>query len=111
MSEKTEMTLAAWHSEGIRRFGPDEMNWRFVCPLCGHVAAPRDFKKYRDKGATPDSAYKECIGRYGGAGGLNEEEIPVPCDYAAYGLIRLAPVQVRAENGALVECFAFDGVE
>ncbi len=105
--QKQVMSVAHWYNEAIKRFGPDEAQWRFVCPLCGHVAAVEDFRQYAEQGATPASAYQECIGRYHGKGGLNEEEIPVPCDYAAYGFIKLAPVQVEAEDGALVESFAF----
>ena len=110
MSEETgkkiEMTQAAWHNEAIKRFGPDESKWRFVCPLCGHVAAVEDYRKHKDKGAQPHSAYQECIGRYEGAGGLLEDKVPCPCDYAGYGLIRLSPIIVTLPDGKTTESFA-----
>lgn len=49
-------TLEAWRAEGRRRFGAAFDRWRFVCPLCAHVAEVGDFRPYASKGATPDSA-------------------------------------------------------
>lgn len=33
-----------WQAEAVRRFGPDQMKWKFVCPSCGHVASIQDWK-------------------------------------------------------------------
>lgn len=83
------------------------MNWRFVCPVCKNVAAIREFQHYKDKGADPNSATCECIGRYSGAvSGLDGKK--KPCDYAGYGLFRLSPVIVVREDGTETHCFAFD---
>lgn len=32
-------SVEEWQAEGKRRFGEDVKKWRFVCPMCGHVAA------------------------------------------------------------------------
>ncbi|MBU0846480.1 hypothetical protein KKH23_04770 [Patescibacteria group bacterium] len=76
-----EYTLKIWLEEAIRRFGPDPLNWNFVCPTCGHVQCGEDFAKINPPLAKDPKniAYQECIGRYDKkAGG---------CDFVAYGLI------------------------
>ena len=49
----TRYTFEEWNAEGARRFGADQMKWRFVCPACGHVAAVQDWK---DAGAPVEAA-------------------------------------------------------
>jgi len=107
MNDKTrKMTLEEWLAEGRRRFGPDSMNWKFVCPMCGHIQSVTDFKQYQDRGATPDSARHECIGRY-----MDEckdafsEDGKGPCNYAGYGLFKFSPIIVVADGN---ECLCFD---
>jgi len=83
-----------WLAEGSRLFGPGEtnwMDWRFQCPICGHVQTPADFKAI---GQEPQSAYRECIGRYTKGAtdfatkpGANGQKSP--CNYAAYGLLQI----------------------
>ena len=53
-------SVEEWQAEGKRRFGEDVKKWRFVCPMCGHVAAVQDFI---DKGVKDpaNAAYEECI--------------------------------------------------
>ena len=109
------LTKEEWLKEGRALFGLSFRDWRFVCPVCGNVAAIGDYEAYKEQGATPESATKECIGRYrpggkrafgddpGGGGGSGG-----PCDYAGYGLLRLSPVTVTFEDGAEVQSFAFD---
>lgn len=98
------MTYQQWHEEGNRRFGPEFANWKFVCPGCSNVAAVGEFEPFKDKGATPNSATCECIGRYtGGDWGKNTK----PCNYAGYGLFRISPVKVLSPEGTPVNCFAF----
>lgn len=109
---RPRMTIAEWQAEGRRRFGEDEFQWRFVCPACGHVQTVEDFRPYKERGATAESAAKECLGRYLDtrykAFGKNPPKTPKsPCDYAAYGLFRLAPLIVVDEAGHLFECFGF----
>mgnify|MGYP000306211832 CR=1 FL=1 len=91
------MTQEEWHGEGERLFGPDESCWRFVCPICGNVQSPEDFRQYKDSGAEPGSAYKQCLGRYlpGAYSAFGPGKRTGPCDYAAYGLIRLGPIRVE----------------
>ena len=103
------MTQDEWRAEGERLFGPDQCQWRFVCPICGNVQSPEDFRQYKDAGATPASAYKQCIGRYREharrAFGSGEKEVSAPCDFAAYGLFRLGAVRVE---GVDYPIFDFD---
>ena len=94
-----------WLAEGRRRFGEDFHQWKFVCPICKNVAAVKDYQPYADKGATPSSATSECIGRYTGAG--ESRNGSQPCNYAGYGLFRLSPVHVIAEDGHRVHSFGF----
>lgn len=81
------------------------MGWRFVCPICGHVAKTADWKA---AGAGEGSVAFACVGRwldsardaFGGTG-------PGPCNYTGGGLFALNPitVEVDAKKHTL---FAFD---
>ena len=108
-----EMTYDDWMAEGKRRFGEDLAKWKFVCPVCGHIAAVEDFKPHSAAGATPNSATCECIGRYvhGSKAFGPDGKVVGPCDYAGYGLFRLSPVRVSSAPGTTGEyvrhCFAF----
>jgi hypothetical protein len=102
----TTYTEAEWKAEGERRFGADVMKWRFVCPICKNIAAVEDFKPF--KGADPNSATCECIGRYkAGKPAFERKPRSKPCDYAGYGLFRLSPVRVIQDGGKEIHCFAF----
>ncbi len=105
------MTHEEWIAKGEELFGPNFEDWAFECPICKNIAKVKDFKEFADEGATPNSAYKECIGRY------KPDAVPVfcdertgkekPCNYAAYGLFKfVAPVTVIMD-GKEVSCFAF----
>lgn len=88
------MTKAKWHAEGVRRFGDDEMKWRFVCPSCGHIASVQDWK---DAGASSGQVAYSCIGR----NLPNPVEMgvkPGPCNYAGGGLFKLNPMDVDGEG-------------
>lgn len=100
MPGQTEFTEKEWNEKGVELFGLDRFKWAFKCPLCGNIATAEDFRKFADKGARPDSAYQECLGRY--TGGIKGEH---GCDWCAYGLFR-GPVSVKTENG-LVYAFEF----
>jgi hypothetical protein len=101
------MTYEAWREEGTRRFGADFEQWKFVCPVCAHVAKVADFKQFKDRGATPNSATAECIGRYTGAGEFKPPGTG-PCNYAGYGFFRLSPVHVvRDDPNQPTHSFAF----
>jgi hypothetical protein len=107
----TALSLDAWLAEGERRFGPSQLKWRFVCPACAHVQAVEDFRPYKDRGATAETAHFNCIGRYAGArpdAGLNGTgKEKGPCDYTSGGLIDLRPVVVTMPNGETIRSFAF----
>lgn len=101
------LTREEWIAEGTRLFGDDWLTWKFVCPVCGHVAAANDFREYRDKGTTPNSAYQSCIGRFitGSPAAFGTPCVKPghgPCNYAAFGLLRLAPFVVEG-----VQVFGF----
>jgi hypothetical protein len=100
------MSKEDWTALGTQLFGPDMMNWRFVCPACGNVAAVKDFYQYRDKGAQPNAATCDCIGRYDGHIHV-EMGAGKPCNYTGYGLIDLCPVRVM-DGDEEVRCFAFE---
>lgn len=105
-SERLEMTHAQWSAEGARRFGPDVLTWRFVCPSCGHVASVDDWVK---AGAKNQVAFS-CIGRsVGGREAFGEGK--GPCNYAGGGLFRLNPVTVAFDDGHTQEYFAFAAPE
>jgi hypothetical protein len=104
---KVEMTLKEWLRRGRALFGEDMMTWEFVCPSCGHVQTANDFQQYKSLGAKPDSVRQNCIGRFTGTeNGMGSGKSP--CNYAAYGLFRLAPVVVVEDAGHKHECFGFN---
>jgi hypothetical protein len=112
MTEKTEYTLAEWLAEATRRFGPEKLDWKFVCYGCGHVQSPRDFLRASSIASgikdPINEAYQECIGRY--IGGVKWIEMKKgdkgPCDYAAFGLFS-TPIKVTKPDGSVVRVFAF----
>lgn len=96
-----------WHAEGVELFGPDELAWRFVCPSCGHVATPNDWKAAE----APEGAVAfSCVGRW-----MPETKGEIfaksgPCNYAGGGLFGLNPVRIVLDNGKEHRIFAFDRV-
>lgn len=107
----TRLTKEEWQSKGKALFGENTDLWRFVCPGCGSIQSVGDFRPFKDDGATPDSATKECLGRY--TGGVSWANTPNKklkgrrCDYAGYGLLHISPVIV-VDGEKEIECFAFD---
>ena len=95
----TTMTLEEWKAKGTALFGENVLAWKFVCPVCGHVQTPADFEPHQIKGASPASAYQECIGRYTGVGEFREKG-QGPCNYAGYGLFKLSPVRITIDAEA-----------
>lgn len=107
-----------WLAEAVRRFGPNPLNWRFVCPFCGRETSCQEFV---DVGVAINDAHRaatECIGRVVGArGGMKEgretnpDGTPAqPCDWAAFGLfgnLGKGPIVVRVIDGAEQETQAF----
>ena len=87
----TKLTIDEWRSQGAALFGPDEMQWRFICPACNHVASVQD---YKDAGAPPAAVGVACVGRFTNRPRKAFEPGPGPCDYSGLGLICISPVQV-----------------
>jgi hypothetical protein len=112
---KRYLKFEEWKAEGLKLFGDNMKEWRFVCPICGHVQTPRMFK---EAGAEePGRATSECFGRLlpkGKRGGFSKQHsnpnVKSPCDYSAYGFFKLAPIEVEFADGLKVECFGFDDV-
>lgn len=98
-----KMTAEAYIDLGVRLFGEDRWNWRFVCPCCGHVATA---KNYKEAGAPEGAVGYSCVGRWSGAkrGALGEG--PGPCNYAGGGLFAFGPVKIEDR------CYmAFEGMD
>lgn len=109
MSQPTRMTKAEWMAEGLRRFGPDQLQWRFVCPVCGYVQSAKD---YKDAGAPQPAVAFSCVGRWRKRArkAFDNEHGSIksgPCDYAGGGLFRLNPVTLVLEDGKESQLFAF----
>jgi hypothetical protein len=86
------MTKAEWIEEGKKRFGPDIMKWKFVCPSCGFIASVEDWKK---AGASSGEVAFSCIGRrITPERDAFDKSKPGPCNYAGGGLFRLNPLEV-----------------
>lgn len=91
------LTKSQWHAEGLRRFGPDQMTWAFVCPVCHHRQTVADYQK---AGAPEGHIAFSCVGRatpgardaFGGSG-------PGPCNYAGGGLFAVNPVHITDDDG------------
>lgn len=82
--KKVYESLDEWRAEGFKRFGKDIMAWKFKCPMCGHVAAVKDFAEAGVEDPA-NAAYEECIGRYTGKGSPQKGDSS-GCNWAAYGL-------------------------
>lgn len=108
MSDMKLITREEWHRKGTELFGEEMWTWEFVCPSCGNVQKPNDFMPYKDKGATPDSATKECIGRYSNTERVDMCSGKSPCNYASYGLIQLCTTKVVDEDKNKIPVFAFN---
>jgi hypothetical protein len=103
-TEAKKYTLEEWRAEAAKRFGDDPMKWKFVCPSCGHVQTPQD---YKDAGAPSTAVGFSCVGRW--SGNMKKEAFSQdggPCNYAGGGLFRLNPVTVVDPDG--IENHAFD---
>lgn len=98
------ITRDEWVAEGTRRFGPDMMKWKFVCPSCKHVAAASD---WRDAKAPENTVAFSCVGRWSGANvDAFTHKKGGPCNYAGGGLFRINPTCVD-HDGVVHDVFAF----
>jgi len=107
----TLTTYDQWLADGKQRFGQDFLQWRFVCPICHHIAAVADYAPFKDCGANPDSATQECIGRYSKpsfkAFSNSTKDRGQPCNYAVYGLFKFPGVIIEMPDGAKRMAFSF----
>lgn len=81
--------------------------YRFTCPMCGHVAHPRDFVALgvpADRAG--DRAARECIGRAQTPMAKYRKDRQ-PCDWAAFGLFGTCGKGLLVEfpDGKAVEVF------
>lgn len=91
MSAPVKMTEDEWRALGRRLYGDDTMRWRFVCPVCGHIATPADWKA---AGAPENAVAFSCVGRWSGAKHEAFAKGDGPCNYAGGGLFKLNPWSV-----------------
>ena len=106
--QKEYASEAAWREEAVRRFGPDPKGWRFICPLCAHVASVADYKA---AGAPNGAIAFSCVGRWLDKGAFVRDAFTGkgdgPCNYTGGGLINLNPVKVHLDKGEPMYAFAF----
>ena len=87
------MTRKEWLAAGRKRVGEDQNNWKFKCPVCGHVASVQD---YMDAGAPAGAIAFSCIGRWReGSREAISGKGPGPCNYSGGGLFKLNPLEVE----------------
>lgn len=100
------VTQKEWLEEGRQKFGEDFAKWKFVCPMCGHVAGIQDFL---DLGADANDAFQECIGRHLGKGSPEKGDSS-GCNWAAYGLFGTGGkgrIVISEETEKEIEVFQF----
>lgn len=109
------LTHADWIREATTLFGSNPKKWRFVCPVCKHVASTQDWLDAKAQDAVAFS----CIGRWRPnapdafpltrkKGAPKTIQGHGPCNYAGGGLFKLNPVEVLFPDGSKSCCFEFD---
>ena len=93
----------AWEAEGRRRFGNDFMKWRFVCPMCGHIASVEEFKAVG--ASSPNDAFQCCLGRFTGKGAPKEGDSS-GCNWTVNGLFKVGGASV-VHNGNEILIFDY----
>lgn len=101
-----KITFAEFAAEARRRFGDDQLAWKFQCPACGHVASVRDWK---DAGAPETAIAFSCVGRWlpKSRDAFSNDRGPSPCNYAGGGLFKLNPLTVVHSGGREYQMFEF----
>lgn len=113
-----EIPFDEWLEEGIKLFGKDRRDWKFVCPSCGHVQSIRDFEELNKLGISdvkPETVvFFSCIGRFDTR--IAEKDVGTifdkepkrsPCNYTNGGLFCLAIMAIIDENNARHPSFDF----
>lgn len=110
--EWTEISLKDWQAEGLRLFGPDVNNWRFVCPSCGYVQSRRDWTAL---GLNPRQIDMRlgysCIGRWlNPLGSVDFPELSkgTGCKYVGDQHPNISPYTVIISPGEERPTFGFD---
>lgn len=93
--ETKTISFEDWRAEGARLFGPDRAAWRFVCPVCSHVASWSDWKEV---GAPEGAVAFACVGRWTEGSREAFTEGDGPCTYTGGGLFQLNPVRVSKDG-------------
>ena len=101
------LTEDAWNALGVKLYGDDRMQWRFVCPICKHEATVQDWK---DAGAPEGSIAFACVGRWRDGRDAFGGEGPGPCNYTGGGLFSLNPIDIVRPNGGTTSVFNFAGL-
>ena len=105
-----------WMAEGKALFGDEPLDWKFVCPNCGHIQTMRDFLELREAGIykkTLQQAYYSCIGRFDTR--IKEKDVGTildrksPCNYTLGGLFPFCKTVVIDEEGKENLVFEFAG--
>lgn len=104
---RKQMTVGEWTARAVELFGEDPLKWRFRCPACGNIQAVEDFQRFKDQGATPNTAYQQCIGRFDGHMDV-DMGAGQPCNYHGLGLFHLQKTEVLYNGGKVVPVFEFD---
>lgn len=105
--QASNMPVAEWMALGKKLYGEDMLKWKFKCPSCGHIQTPEDFRPFKDKGASPNTAYFDCIGRWLPEATGTMFNKKSPCDYTLGGLFKLSTRVVVDEKGARHATFMF----
>ena len=94
------ITLDEWWKEGIRLFGEDRINWKFVCPKCKTIQSAKDFLEIIDfpKEKIGTALGYSCIGRF-----IDEKG----CDWSLGGLFQIHTVEIALADGEKRPIFDF----
>lgn len=94
-----KMTKEEWEKKGKELFGEDQLNWKFVCPVCETVISIED---YKNNNARAGAIAYSCIGRYlkknQSAFGGKKLIKGQPCDYTTGGLFNISPLEIEGER-------------
>lgn len=128
MSKSIVVSEKDWNRIGAELFGSDKLDWRFVCPSCGHVSTGRRFLELDI--SDPGRVVQECEGRvnpssrkgcpkYLNSGTKAKRQARLDqiaayqkehgCDWCAFGFFCITTVSVRRERRwGESAVFAFD---
>ena len=90
-----KVTLDQYIAEAEAKFGSDRLNWKFVCPACGHVSSAADYKAAN----APEGAVGfSCVGRWTASPIDAFSKGQGPCNYAGGGLFCINPVEIEGHG-------------